>query len=67
MRAIHKLVLLVGAVAGAVTVMRELRRIRRHREIVNDVPTLLPVSDAEPTREEPLQNGQLHVAQNAPL
>jgi hypothetical protein len=67
MKATHKLALLVGAVAGTVTVMRELRRIRRHREIVDDLPTLLPVSDAEPASEEPLRSGQIHVAQNAPL
>jgi hypothetical protein len=67
MKATHKVALLIGVVAGTLTVMRELKRLRRTRQIADEVPTLMPVSDAEPTREEPLQDGQLHVAQNAPL
>ena len=31
------------------------------------VPTLHAVQDAEPTREEPLREGDLNVAQNAPF
>lgn len=32
-----------------------------------DVPTLNPVSDADPNVEEPLQDSDLRVAQNAPF
>jgi hypothetical protein len=33
----------------------------------DDVPTVNPVSDANPNVEEPLQDSDLHVAQNAPF
>jgi hypothetical protein len=32
-----------------------------------NVPTLRPVQDADPLKEEPLRNGDLKVAQNAPF
>jgi hypothetical protein len=32
-----------------------------------DVPTLQPVQDADPLRPEPLRDGDLKVAQNAPF
>jgi hypothetical protein len=45
----------------------EAARAGERHGIPDEVPTLNPVRDAEPTVEEPLQDGDLRVAQNTPL
>jgi len=55
--------LLIAAVAG--TFLGAL--LRKVAQKPRDVPTLQPVSDAEPLIEEPLRESDLHVAQNSPL
>ena len=67
MKTLHKIVLLAGAVSAALTIRRELRRIRGELERADALPVLLPVADAEPTATEPLQPDDLRVAQNAPF
>jgi len=55
--------LLGAAISGAIfgALLRKLANGRR------DVPVVNPVSDAGPNIEEPLQERDLHVAQNTPL
>ena len=53
------------ALAGAFAAI--LVRWARQWSIENDLPTLNPVADAEPTVAEPLRDEDLRVAQNAPL
>jgi hypothetical protein len=67
MKTSHKIVLLAGAVAGAMTIRRELRRIRRDAERDQSLPTLRAVEDAEPAMSEPLESSDIRVAQNSPL
>lgn len=64
MKSILKAVL-VTALAGSLfgAFMRNLRSPQRRREI----PTLDPVTDAEPAADEPLRESDLRVAQNSPL
>ena len=64
---------LAGAVAAGVfnallsrLVARQAEAFHRLR-VADAVPTVNPVSDAEPNVEEPLQESDLRVAQNAPL
>jgi PII-like signaling protein len=64
---------LAGAVAAGVfnallgrMVARQAQAFRRLR-VADDVPTVNPIADAEPYMEEPLQESDLRVAQNAPL
>ncbi len=52
MKTLHKLVLVGAAVAGAITVMREVRRMRFQAAREKDLPTLLPAGEAE-TRAQP--------------
>jgi hypothetical protein len=47
-------------------VARQAESFRRLR-IAGEVPTVNPIADAEPFVEEPLQESDLRVAQNAPL
>jgi hypothetical protein len=67
MKTLHKIVLLAGAVSAALTIRREVRRIRDELAREDALPVLLPVTDAEPASLEPLQPDDLRVAQNAPL
>ena len=72
MKSIFK-VLLVTALAGGLfgALLRKLvsqqLRVLDSPRVPRVVPTLNPVSDAEPNVEEPLQESDLHVAQNSPL
>jgi hypothetical protein len=64
MKSILKAVLitaLAGSLFGAL--MHNLIARRRGREL----PTLQPVSDAEPMVDGPLKESDLHVAQNSPF
>jgi len=54
-----------GALLGRL-VARQAEAFHRLR-VANGAPTVNPVSDAEPNVEEPLQESDLHVAQNSPL
>ena len=54
-----------GALLGRL-VARQAEAFHRLR-VSNQVPTVNPVSDAEPNVEEPLQESDLRVAQNSPL
>ena len=54
-----------GALLGRL-VARQAEAFHRMR-IADDVPTVNPVEDALPTVEEPLQESDLRVAQNAPF
>jgi len=69
--------ILKAAVAGAVAagvfnallrrlVAQQAKAFRRDR-VADRVPTLHPITDAEPSVEEPLQESDLQVAQNSPL
>ena len=62
-----------GAVAAGVfnallsrLVARQAEAFRR-LSVPDEVPTVKPLADAEPTVEEPLQESDLRVAQNSPL
>jgi hypothetical protein len=64
---------LAGAVAAGVfnallsrLVAQQAASFRRLR-VGDHVPTVNPIADAEPEVEEPLQDADLKVAQNAPL
>jgi hypothetical protein len=57
--------LLKLALAGALAAV--LVRWARQWSTENDLPTLNPIADAEPTVAEPLRDEDLRVAQNAPL
>ena len=54
-----------GALLGRL-VARQAEQFRRMR-LTDDVPTVNPIEDALPTIEEPLQESDLRVAQNAPF
>lgn len=71
MKTLQKIVFIAGVVAAAISVRRELRRIRDELARADSLPVLQPVNDpmndAEPLRTEPLQPDDLRVAQNSPL
>ena len=72
MKALFKFALVAGLAtvfARAFLRRMEERRVERSGERPSDdaVPTLHAVRDAEPQRPEPLREGDLNVAQNAPF
>jgi hypothetical protein len=72
MRTIHKIVLLAALASAIVKTLRRtgiLHRSRptRDRSSIDDVPVVQPVRDAVPNIDEPLQDADLRVAQNAPF
>ena len=59
-------VMFAAAIAGAISALaRKMQELEGRA--TDDIPTLLPVADAEPTSAEPLQSDDLRVAQNAPF
>jgi hypothetical protein len=72
MRAIQKIAMLAVLAGAIVKILRTTRATRgthatRDRSSIDDVPVLQPVRDAEPNLDEPLQDADLRVAQNAPF
>ena len=59
--------LLKLALAGALATVLVRWARRWSSEVAGDIPTINPVRDAEPNVAEPLQEGDLRVAQNTPL
>lgn len=58
---------LAAAVAGALIIILRKAMAYERAAREDDLPTLQPVQDAEPQRPEPLDSGDLRVAQNSPL
>jgi hypothetical protein len=75
MKTLFKIVLLAALTSAIVNTLRrtgilhDTRRARptRERSSIDDVPVVQPVRDAVPNIEEPLQDADLRVAQNAPF
>jgi hypothetical protein len=72
MRAIQKIAMLAVLAGAIVNILRRTRAMRgahatRDRSSIDDIPVLQPVRDAVPNLEEPLQDADLRVAQNAPF
>jgi hypothetical protein len=66
MKAIHNAAILKVAIAAALIGALAVA-IRRKTRSLDNIPVLQPVRDSEPNIEEPLQDDDLRVAQNAPL
>jgi hypothetical protein len=66
MTPIQKIVL-AAALAGTLTIIIRKALAYERSSRAEQIPTLHPVEDAEPTTPEPLRPEDLRVAQNAPL
>ena len=58
---------LAGPLAGRLTIIIRKALAYERSSRAEQIPTLHPVEDAEPTTPEPLRQEDLRVAQNSPL